>query len=177
MENPTVEENQHVEAERWKREYGYTDALATEILREMASGKLLSDLHESTDRRIAGETMYPEPSIIRLWAVENINGFASKFERAEHMCAHSLFEKAMSYAGLGDETRSVLDLGRDKLIIDTVKWATEKLYPKKFGPKVDASNMVIPVHIKTTLDMQAAVQSLEPYSVKVETDEDSNNVH
>lgn len=149
-----------LDLDRLRAEYGYTPELSADILSRMAGGELLHDLAEGGG--------YPEPSVVRLWAVENIDGFAARFERAEQMCAHALFEKAMTAVGLGKEHRGSVTLGRDKLMLDAVKWATEKLFPSKFGQKADLAKAPIPVHIRTTLDIRNADVSMEPYNVQVD---------
>ena len=153
-----------IDLEQLKIEYGYTRDLAGDIISRMAGGALLDDMHRDEG--------YPEPAVVRLWAVENIDGFALKFERAEQMCAHALFEKAMRHAGLGREVRGQNTLSRDRLVLDAVNWETEKLYPNKFVQKNDLSKAPIPVHIKTTLDIKGADVSMEPYDVDVEMDDD-----
>ena len=119
----------------------YTKDLAARICAEMATGKSL--------RSVCAEDGMPAESTVRLWAVEDRDGFAAHYARAREAQMEALGEDILEIA---DDTRGdfkknadgveVVDseaIQRSKLRVDARKWLMSKIAPKRYGDRVDAT--------------------------------------
>lgn len=104
----------------------FSQAIANEICDRLAKGESL--------RKICGEErddFIPGRTTVLKWLAEN-EAFASQYARARELQADAKFEEAWEIA----ETATVENVQVARLKIDTIKWQTAKLQPKKYGDKV-----------------------------------------
>jgi len=100
----------------------FSEALAAEICRRLADGELLAD--------ICRPARMPSRETVRRWQSEN-GSFARQHAIARDQQADALAEQAVQIAQNADPgTVSVC-----KLQIDTIKWLTAKIAPKRYGEK------------------------------------------
>lgn len=89
----------------------------------------------------------PDKSTVFLWLRE-IEGFSDQYARAKEEAADALFEETQDIA---DETISIAQSAGDpklasalvqaqRLRVDTRKWMSSKMKPKKYGDKVDVTS-------------------------------------
>ena len=101
----------------------YSDEIADEICRRLEEGESLNAICKTTG--------YPPASTVRLWASEDVCGFAAKYARARD-------------AGLEHHIDGLLALADDESIppdsrrlrVDTRKWIASKLAPKRYGDRI-----------------------------------------
>jgi hypothetical protein len=118
----------------------YTQELADEICRRLADGETL--------RAICRDDHMPGDRTVREWALDNLNGFSTQYERA----------RLIGYFGMADDIVEIADDGsndtykdehgaykvdqeaisRSRLRVDTRKWLLSKALPKIFGDKLTA---------------------------------------
>jgi hypothetical protein len=125
------------------RPSAYTEALADEICRRLASGESLSSICRSDHM--------PERRTVLQWKLDNYQGFHSRYARAREVQLAAIADELLD---LTDDSRNdfmeredrdgnatvVVDrehLDRTKLRVDTRKWLLTKLMPSTFGDKVD----------------------------------------
>lgn len=120
----------------------YTADLATEICRRMIDGESL--------RQICEANGMPHESTVRLWAVEDREGFSTHYTRAREAQLDYWADEILDIAddGTNDwverkgkdgqtfETVNADHINRSRLRIDTRKWLMSKLAPKKYGDRV-----------------------------------------
>lgn len=133
----------------------YTVELAAMICTELATGRSLRDV-------CSGDDM-PAESTVRLWAVEDRDGFSAQYMKAREIGYQSMADELLEIAddGRNDwmERRGEEDAGwqangehiqRSRLRVDTRKWMLSKVLPKVYGEKVtlggDPDNPVSVVH-------------------------------
>lgn len=111
----------------------YTQALADEITDRLAKGESL--------RAICRDDGMPDEKAVRVWAIEDREGFYPQYTRAREIQAHHLFDQTLEIAddGTNDtyedgEVRQDV-LARSKLRIDTRKWYLSKVLPKVYSDK------------------------------------------
>lgn len=111
----------------------YTPDLANEILYEIASGRFING--------VCKDPGMPHERSVRLWVINDHDGFAAKYAQACEMRADRLFEETIEIADDGSidmdmETGKILyeNVQRSKLRIDTRKFMISKMVPKKYGP-------------------------------------------
>lgn len=120
----------------------FDQRIADEVCERMALGESL--------RAICTEEKYPAESTIRLWAMQDINGFAAQYTRARELQAHALAEEIITISNTpqeGIETTVKADgtsetkhgdmLGHRKLQVDARKWYLSKVLPKVYGEKLE----------------------------------------
>ena len=123
----------------------FSQDLADTICRELSSGRTLRDVCRD-------EGMPPE-STVRLWALDDREGFAAQYARAREIGYHSMADELMEISddGRNDwmERRGDDDAGwvlngehvqRSRLRVDTRKWALSKALPKIYGDKLDLNH-------------------------------------
>lgn len=119
----------------------YTPELAQEICEKLAEGMTL--------REVCRAEHLPPESTVRLWALDDREGFAAHYERARMIgylaMADDLIEIAdngtndwMDRNGADDEgwQANGEHLQRSRLRVDTRKWMLSKTLPKIYGDKV-----------------------------------------
>lgn len=103
----------------------FSETLAAEICRRLAAGELLRD--------ICRPTRMPGRDTVHRWLAEN-GQFRSQYGIARDHMADALAEEAVHIAR--NATASTASARR--LQVDTIKWLTAKLVPKRYGEKVVA---------------------------------------
>jgi len=107
----------------------YNEALATEILDQLAEGKTL--------RAICREPGMPSARTVRRWATDDINGFADRYERARKLQADALFDEAIDISN--EEFIDNTEVQAARLKIDTRKWYIARVHPEKYGDRVEVT--------------------------------------
>lgn len=106
----------------------YTEAIAIEICERIALGESL--------KKITSDDAMPSRSTVHSWLLDGKHKeFLDKYEDAREM-------QADVYADEMDEIAHdpTIDTQRARLIIDTRKWTSSKLKPKKYGDKIDMTS-------------------------------------
>jgi hypothetical protein len=103
----------------------YAQDIADEILRRMADGESL--------RSICRTDGMPTREAVRLWVVENRDGFAERYALARELQAHALADELLELA----DSATSEDWQVKRLQVDTRKWLTSKILPKQYGDKVE----------------------------------------
>jgi hypothetical protein len=106
----------------------YTPELADEICRRLLEGNTL--------KVICRDEGMPAESTVRLWALDDVEGFAARYARA----------RMVGYQTMADDIIEISDnpetdpaaVNRDRLKVDTRKWLLAKALPKVYGDKVTA---------------------------------------
>lgn len=117
----------------------YTPELAQEICERIAQGESLKHITDQEDM--------PTRKTVHTWLLSSDRKeFLHNYEAAREMQADVYADEMDDIAR--DET---IDTQRARLIIDTRKWTSSKLKPKKYGDKVDLTtngNDLTPVLVK-----------------------------
>ena len=77
----------------------------------------------------------PADSTVRLWVLDNVQGFAEQYARARLVGYHTMADELIEIAD-NPETGAAA-VKRDRLKVDTRKWLLSKALPKIYGDKVD----------------------------------------
>lgn len=124
------------------RPTAYTPKIAAEICKRLSEGETLEEVCRSDH--------IPASSTVRLWIVEDREGFSALHARAREAQALRWAEEVVEISddgsndwmerNVGDgETITVADhehISRSKLRVDTRKWLLAKVLPKIYGDKV-----------------------------------------
>jgi hypothetical protein len=127
------------------RPSAYSAELADAILTELLTGRSLRDV-------CSDESMPPE-STVRLWALDDREGFATRYSRAREIGYHSMGDEVLEIADDGrndwvqrrkesGETESVPDhehIARSRLRFDARRWLLSKCLPKIYGDRLDVN--------------------------------------
>lgn len=100
----------------------FSEALAAEICRRLADGELLCD--------ICRPTRMPSRDTVRRWQSEN-GPFRGQYAVARDQQADALAEEAVHIARNAEAST----VSMCKLQIETIKWLTAKIAPKRYGEK------------------------------------------
>lgn len=100
----------------------YTEELGTLICSRIAEGESV--------RSIARDPEMPSTSAIFRW-IQIHSKFKEQYDAATEERSHGMFEEMLEIA---DDKSS--DVQRDRLRVDTRKWALSKMVPKKYGDKI-----------------------------------------
>jgi len=116
----------------------YTAEIASAICRRLAEGKSL--------RSICREEGMPAESTVRLWAMEDREGFSAHYTRSRELGYLAMADELLEIADDGvNDTYAKEDgteivnhdhIARSRLRVDTRKWMLSKALPKIFGDKV-----------------------------------------
>ncbi len=119
----------------------YTEALADEICARLSAGEGLN--------AICQEDKYPDESTVRGWAMDDYNGFSTRYTRAREIQAHTLGEQIIAISNtplVGSKTKTTDDgkvettegdmIEHRRLQIDARKWYLSKVLPKVYGEKI-----------------------------------------
>lgn len=122
----------------------YTDELAAGICARIAEGESLRGI-------CAGDDMPDKSTVLRWLSQDDKSGFRDQYARAREAQADALFDQILTIADDASKdmvekqldedgpTVAVVDhehIARSRLRVDTRKWMTGKLAPKKYGDKV-----------------------------------------
>jgi len=115
------------------RPSSYTPELAAAICARMAGGETLT--------AICREPGMPCHSTVRLWAVEDRDGFSARYARAREAQAHAIAEGAL------DGARCATDAALGRLEFDARRWFAAKMLPRTYGEKAEPpmANVVNPI--------------------------------
>lgn len=109
----------------------YTEAIAEKILERLMYGEGLNTICKAHGM--------PAESTVRLWVIDDREGFAAKYTRARGIgmdaAADRLRERAKQAAGLDAAGVSAVALE-----INTEKWYLSKIAPKTYGDKLDLTS-------------------------------------
>ena len=128
----------------------YTPELALDICKRMAHGESL--------RSICKPDEMPAPSTVRLWVLEDVNGFAEQYARARALQAENWAEEIME---ISDELPAMTGEGKydsasvqhQRLRVDTRKWLLSKVLPKVYGDKLDVTSKGEKVGLAINIDL------------------------
>jgi hypothetical protein len=121
----------------------YTQELADLICERLAEGEPL--------RQICRDEGMPAASTVRLWIVDDVNGFSAQYARAREIQAHTMAEEILEIAddARNDWMERQDDKGgagydfmgehvqRSKLRSENRKWLLSKMLPKVYGERLD----------------------------------------
>jgi len=122
----------------------YTEALAAEICRRLASGESL--------RSICRDEAFPHESTVRGWVVDDHEGFSTHYTRARDIGLDVMADEILEISDDGsNDWMERLDkdgeaagwqlngehVQRSRLRVDTRKWVLSKLAPKRYGDRLD----------------------------------------
>lgn len=123
------------------RQTTYTQDQADAICERLAEGHTLREVCRA-------EGMPPE-STVRLWAINDVEGFAAQYARAREIGYHSMVDETIEIADNAQndwmERNGEEDEGwqfngehlqRSRLRVDTRKWLVSKALPKIYGDKI-----------------------------------------
>ena len=121
------------------RPSSYTIELAAAICERLAAGESL--------RAICKDEGMPSDMSVRRWALDNVDGFSSRYACARELGFDALADEALDIADTTEvgvrsersddgykETREDM-LGHRKLRVDTRKWLLAKWAPQKYGER------------------------------------------
>lgn len=129
----------------------YSQAIADEICRRIASGESLRAVCESHK----DDAKWPDDSTVRGWFLEDREGFSKHYARAQRERAERWAEEITEIADDGSndwmerfdsEGKSIgwslngEHVQRSRLRVDTRKWLLSKVLPKVYGDKVDVEH-------------------------------------
>lgn len=105
--------------------------------REIIVADAIASMSEGVSLRkiAAAEKM----GLTTLYSWLTVPEYAEQYARAREAQAMWWVEKALAVAA-GTEDGQVPDAQRDRLHVDTLKWAASKFHPKQFGDKVDLTS-------------------------------------
>ena len=101
----------------------YTAAAADEIAERIAAGEAL--------RTICADAHLPTEGAVRMWVVDDREGFAARYARARMAQAVGWADEIVTIADNQD-----IDWQRSRLMTDTRKWIVSKLLPRVYGDKL-----------------------------------------
>ena len=104
----------------------FSEELATAILTRIMAGESL--------RKVCDSEGMPARSTVHLWLAAD-SGFSDQYARACEIRAEHLFDEMFDIA---DNEKG--DATRDRLRVDTRKWALSKMNPKKYSDKITAQH-------------------------------------
>jgi len=103
-----------------------------EILNLISEGNKISDV-------LTSNTNYPHPSTSVNW-LDNA-AFTELYTHAQEVTCHVLYDDVVTIAKCGDRsTDTVVAVQRDRLITDRLIFAISKMFPHKYGDKIDVTS-------------------------------------
>ena len=108
----------------------YDEAIATEILDQLAEGK--------TMRAICRESGMPSARTVSRWATDDIHGFTARYERARRLQADAIFDETLDISN--QEFIDNTEVQAARLKIDTRRWYIARVHPEKYGDKVEITS-------------------------------------
>jgi hypothetical protein len=115
----------------------HTPETAEKICRMLAEGQSL--------RAICRSDEFPSEAAVRLWVLDDREGFAAQYARARELQAHAMADEILDIADDGSndwmkrEGKSELNgehVQRSRARIDARKWLLSKMLPKVYGEKI-----------------------------------------
>jgi hypothetical protein len=133
----------------------YNEALATEILDQLAEGK--------TMRAICREPRMPAASTVGRWVTEDVNGFADRYERARKLQADSLFDEAIDISN--EQFIDNTEVQAARLKIDTRKWYIARVNPERYGDKIEVTRTERLSDEQVDAQLLSLLEAAEPASL------------
>lgn len=99
----------------------YSDELADEICERLARGESLN--------AICMDDHMPSETAVRKWAINDVNGFSSKYAQARESQADHYADAIVTIADTAEDANIA------RLQIDARKWFASKVAPKRYGDK------------------------------------------
>lgn len=133
----------------------FSRATADKILARLSAGESL--------RAICRDDGMPAESTVRLWAMEDVEGFAAQYTRARDLGLDAIADEILEIANTpvpgitkttkadgGIEEKQGDMIEHRRLQVDSRKWYLSKLAPKRYGDKMqlagdDASPLTVVV--------------------------------
>jgi len=129
----------------------YDDSIAREVCRRLAAGESLNS--------ICDEDFPVAESTVRLWAIDDREGFAAKYRLAREMQADHWAEETKlladrpllgevvtttETAAKGTETKTVVadNVERSKLQVHAREWIASRMAPRRWGDRLDISGEI-----------------------------------
>jgi Bacteriophage Sf6, terminase small subunit-like len=123
----------------------YSQEIADEVCRRLAGGESL--------RAICRDEGIPDESTVRLWALDDREGFAAQYARAREVQFLAIADELLEIADdgrndwmerEGKDERGGCELNgehiqRSRVRIDTRKWMLSKMLPKVYGDKTEVA--------------------------------------
>ena len=123
----------------------YSQKIADEVCRRLAGGESL--------RAICRDEGIPDESTVRLWALDDREGFAAQYARAREVQFLAIADELLEIADdgrndwmqrRGNDERRGWELNgehiqRSRVRIDTRKWMLSKMLPKIYGNKTEVA--------------------------------------
>ena len=123
----------------------YNAEIAQRILDRIAEGEGLKTICRDDDM--------PPPSTVRLWVIDDREGFAAPYARAREAGLEKLAEEILDISDdasqdvkldeFGKKTVDYEIVQRSKLRVDTRRWLLSKLLPKKYGDRISTQNQTL----------------------------------
>lgn len=123
----------------------FTKAIADKICEQLAIGLTLREACKSEE--------LPAESTVRLWALEDRDGFSAQYARAREIGYQTMADELLEISDDGrndwmerngeDDRGWVANgehMGRSRLRVDTRKWLLSKALPKLYGDKITATH-------------------------------------
>jgi len=128
-------------------------ALTDRICRRIAAGESL--------RSICAEKTMPTISTVLLWVVQDRDGFSEQYAQAREAAGYAHADRLIDV--IDKVAIKELDPNRAKVMLDGLKWAAERMAPKKHSPRQELTgpegSAVHQSHTITTTDpVEAAKQ-------------------
>jgi len=101
----------------------YDEAQVAEILRRLSGGESL--------RAICKDDGMPDESTVRVWALDDVNGFTARYGRARSIGIDAMVEEAMEIA---DDKAD--DPNSRRIRVDVRKWFASKMRPEKYSDRL-----------------------------------------
>ena len=109
----------------------------------------------------------PPESTVRLWVLDNREGFAARYARARDLLLEHWADETIEIADDGSNdwmTRNEVDvansdhISRSRLRVDQRKWLLSKLKPERYGDKlqVGGADDLSPVKASITVELVSA---------------------
>ncbi|NKC33383.1 terminase small subunit-like protein [Falsiroseomonas selenitidurans] len=140
------------------RPSAYSRELVAMICRRMAEGETLTAICRAPGM--------PAHSTVRLWAIEDRDGFSALYARAREAQAHAIAEGAL------DGAQRATDAALGRLEFDARRWFAAKMLPRSYGEKAEPQGEAVVNPIVVLIQqMQARALPVVPCPL-IEVDQD-----
>jgi hypothetical protein len=124
----------------------YSADVAAEICRRLSTGETL--------KAICREDAFPPDATVRLWALNNVEGFAAQYAAARDLGLDAMADDLLEIADTPQDGVTTTDqewgtsekrgdmLEHRKLRYDARKWYLSKLAPKRYGDRLNVEATV-----------------------------------
>lgn len=128
----------------------YTPEIADEICKRLSFGESL--------RAICRDEGMPNEATVRMWALDDKEGFYTQYARARELQAMRWAEEVLE---ISDEPPPITGEGKidgagvqhQRLRVDSRKWLLSKVLPKVYGDKIDVTSNGKGVGLAINIDL------------------------